>query len=250
MTILIGWKNSRVHNNESYKYNYSGLEAGYYDFRKQSLRKRWHDFKFKLASSVVLANSPNVIVDLGCGPGVFLRDFVPETIYRIGFDISIAQVDYANQFSSSTLVFTNSLDEVKQLLQASGLQQVNLSIVAIELIEHIDDDVLGEFHQLFQDWSKDIPNTNINWIFTTPNKNSFWPVLERLVDLIFGTDYHEQHQFLCSHKSLRKRLQRVFGQNFKIGSFMPLSSWLLGKRRLNTYYTFLFRGLLLVASSK
>jgi len=130
------------------------------------------------------------------------------------------------------------------------LRQLNLSIVAIELIEHIDDDELGGFRQVFQDLLREFPDLNATWIFTTPNKSSFWPILERIVDLILGTDYHDQHQFLCSHKSLRKRLDQVFSQNFTIGSFMPLNGWLIGKRQLKIYSTFLFRGLLLIASAK
>ena len=131
-------------------YDYEGLQAGYYDFQRKSLRKRWHDKKFELVKQIALENNPSLILDFGCGPGVFLRDFIPSNVFRIGFDISIAQVNYANQFSSSTLVFTHSLDEISKLLVSFDLEQLEITIVAIELIEHINDSDLKSLFRVIE----------------------------------------------------------------------------------------------------
>lgn len=228
-------------------YDYEGLQAGYYDFQRKSLRKRWHDKKFELVKQIALDNNPNLILDFGCGPGVFLRDFIPSNVFRIGFDISIAQVNYANQFSSSTLVFIHSLDEISKLLASFDIEQLEITIVAIELIEHINDSDLqslfGVIEQLLQEYS----HKSVRWIFTTPNKISFWPGLERIVDLVLGTDYREQHKFLCSAKTLNERLNRVSELDFTVQSFMTITGWLIRKKKLRVIKALLFRGLLLIS---
>lgn len=232
------------------QYNYHGLPAGYYDFQKKSIRKRWHDQKFMLVKQLALSNEPKLILDLGCGPGVFLRDFVPPNVFRIGFDVSIAQVNYANQFRSSTLIFTHSLNEIGNLLTSLDLKDAKVTVVAIELVEHIDDIELQalflEIERLLQKYSCE----SVRWVFTTPNKLSFWPFLERIVDLVLGTDYRDQHKFLCSRKTLHERLSRVSNKDFTILSFMTLSDWLIRKRKLRVIRTLLFRGLLLISWNK
>jgi len=237
-------------NQKNEKYDYGGLEAGYYDFKSKSLRKKWHELKFKQVASRLFQNQPNLVIDLGCGPGVFLRDFVSRDIYRFGYDVSKAQVEYANQFSSPTLSFTSNLNELTDILKSMRLTQIRLAVVAIELIEHIDDSELQNIHQVVQRIADNSTAKNVDWIITTPNRVSLWPILERIVDIILGTDYRQQHQFLCSDKTLRERLNRLFGIDFKVESFMSVSDWLFRKKHTRAYRSFLFRGLLLMASRK
>ena len=229
-------------------YNYEGLRAGYYDFDRPGLRKRWHDRKFKTVAREVERANPDVVIDLGCGPGVFLRDHCKGAKLKIGFDISKVQVSYASQFQDEKTYFVSNISKISEIMKRNlPQQQLNITLTSIELIEHISDEDLNEIVAEINNVLKPFSISNIRCVFTTPNRNSSWPLIERFIDFLLGTDYRIQHSNLNSNSELKNRLRTLSIHDPEIFSFLSLSHWLISKLPLKLYSRATWRGMILLA---
>jgi SAM-dependent methyltransferase len=69
------------------------IPAGYYDIvyrQKAGIRYRWHDLKFR--SVVACLGSARKVLDVGCGPGPFIGNYL-DGIEALGIDLSALQVE-------------------------------------------------------------------------------------------------------------------------------------------------------------
>ena len=71
-------------------------------------------------------------------------------------------------------------------------------------------------------------------IMTTPNYKGFWPILERVTDLLFSTEYHQQH---VSHYNKFTLSQVVTDSNFKVQKMNTI----LGLKTLIPFNNFLIK---------
>ena len=231
-------------------YDYESLVPGYYDFSRPGPRSRWHRAKFATVEKIVCESAADLLIDLGTGPGVFPRDYCKSVTNRIGFDVSRAQISYAQQFANPQLTFISDLSDIRNILtpQSFNGEEVSICITALELIEHISDEALDEIFRKIEASLKSLLGSkiriNTTWIMTSPNKKSLWPLLERLIDFALGTDYHIQHSNLENNVALAYRAQRILGVQIKRFTFLSFRQWFFGNPPLNPYRRFQFRGML------
>lgn len=86
----------------------------------------------------VTLESPDSVLDFGCGDGYFIGS-LPSTIpVRIGLDLSAKAIAFAKAFNSKCIFYSNvaELSEVNQKFDI---------ITAIEVIEHIPDGEMNNF---------------------------------------------------------------------------------------------------------
>ena len=167
-------------------YDYeSRIPAGFYDKvyqQKVGVRYCWHDLKFRTVAAHL--GSPRRLLDIGCGPGTFIGNYLPG-IEALGIDLSASQVDYARRtYGSAAHRFSTrpvaSLSEAGERFDA---------VTVVELIEHLTPEtaigLLSEARRLLA------PDGVL--VVTTPNYRSLWPLIELGVNALSPVSYIEQH---------------------------------------------------------
>ena len=233
------------------KYDYQKVTPGLYDFGndKRSIRGLWHHKKFKTLSDLVSDVNPKLLIDLGCGPGVFIRDYCKTIPLAIGFDISINQIEYASQFNNKNRYFVSNLDALFATLKtwSSDLAGADVSISSIELLEHVEKE---ESLKLIRDLRNELNSYHVrslNMFISTPNKRSFWPIVEKLIDLFLGTDYRIQHMNIMNSSKFREILIELQPKEITVQSYMSFRHWLFNKKGIRPYSIVLSRGMLLLS---
>ena len=163
-------------------YDYeSRIPAGFYQ-QKVGVRYCWHDLKFRTVAAHL--GSPRRLLDIGCGPGTFIGNYLPG-IEALGIDLSASQVDYARRtYGSAAHRFSTrpvaSLSEAGERFDA---------VTVVELIEHLTPEtaigLLSEARRLLA------PDGVL--VVTTPNYRSLWPLIELGVNALSPVSYIEQH---------------------------------------------------------
>lgn len=161
------------------------IPAGFYDRvyrRGAGVRFCWHDLKFRSVAAQL--GTPRRVLDIGCGPGTFIGNYLPG-IEALGVDISAAQIDYATRTygSASHRFSTRPLAVLRDAGERFD------AVTMIELIEHLSPAeairLLSEVRPLL---AADGP-----LIVTTPNYRSLWPLIEFGVNAVSAVAYEEQH---------------------------------------------------------
>jgi 2-polyprenyl-3-methyl-5-hydroxy-6-metoxy-1,4-benzoquinol methylase len=227
--------------NQGQAFDYDSMPAGYYDSIHEdsgTLRSKWHRVKFEYVEDVILGlkYSPKRIVDYACGPGTFLgRYLLNLNVEKIGLDISESQIAYAVNKFGSNVTFVNSKSQIAQ-------SSIEL-ITAIEFIEHISESQLQVFfHDCFE-----LLSDSGTLILTTPNYKGFWPVLEKLTDWLFGTEYHAQHIVKYNETSLKSSLILA---NFKVQSIETILNFSAIVEEKNMIIRFVFKILDLIVTRR
>lgn len=161
------------------------IPAGFYDRihrRRQGVRYSWHDLKFR--SVVQHLGRPRRVLDVGCGPGTFIGNYL-DGIDALGVDLSAAQIAYAGEaYGTPGHRFT------AQSVAALGMAGERFDAVTmIELIEHLPADdavrLLADVRGLIA------PEGRL--VVTTPNYASLWPLIELGVNAVSRVSYADQH---------------------------------------------------------
>ena len=214
-------------------YDYQAVPAGTYDLPRKpwSPRYLWHHRKFqfvlKSVNRLSVGTLPICILDLGCGSGVFFRDYVNDGFIKVGYDINEAQLAYARFHNSEAFFSSNMKDVVRHINTLPPSCRV--ICVSIELLEHLSIEEVTSIN----DFLKRIKRPIQGVVCTTPNRDSFWPTLEKLIDRILGTDYHLQHTNLMNaseFKAVSQTLSRgLFKSSFiQVRSILGFLHWLFG----------------------
>lgn len=235
------------------QFNYDSLPIGYYDFEPRGVRFRWHQVEFLTVENLVREKTPKILIDLGCGPGTFLRDYCSFVGKKIGFDISANQITYASLQSRDKIFFTSDKDDLISAIDSgtSDLKKditgFSACITLLQLVEHISSNetytIINEISSLL----KQKGATEITVIMTTPNKFSAWPFLEKIIDLITGTNYREQHINIMSPRVFLDRFSGLSSSKVQVFGFMSFAQWLFLSPPCKLIKKFTFRCLLLIA---
>lgn len=172
-------------------YQYLAVTQGHF------AQRWWH--KLRLATAVRLAASSPFqhVLDVGSGSGTLLL-FLPDTYKNYtGIDANEAAVSFCKkQFGAAKNQFIQARFEAIQNLPSEAYSHVFL----LEAIEHITPNqgflVLNEARRLLMPGGK--------LVITTPNRQSFWPLIEKMLDWFKLTPRLEgdQHEFLYSKADL------------------------------------------------
>jgi 2-polyprenyl-3-methyl-5-hydroxy-6-metoxy-1,4-benzoquinol methylase len=195
-------------------FNYSKLPAGYYDkiYYKGSLIQRlWHYLKFYNFKKKIPNN--HKVLDIGCGPGTFSSFFSSKKYF--GIDIAENQIKYAKEKypKKKFKVIKKKIPYPKNFFD---------TIVLIEIIEHLTN---KEINNLLKN-SNRVLKENGQILISTPNYNSFWPMLEYILNLISSVNYEEQHINKFTKKKLHLFLSKRKYRDIKISTILLISPFL------------------------
>lgn len=231
-------------------FDYDSIPPGYYDFRNKGIRFKWHHAEFVTVENIVESHSPDVLIDLGCGPGVFTRNYCKEIPIKFGFDISEKQIAYSNALKEPGQkyfsVFQDLLEELEAVTKHKGHFRVALTF--IELFEHLDSNAAQQMITELIKRISELGANSICLVFTTPNKKSLWPIVEIVIDLLLGTNYRDQHIGVVDFVTFKTKLENYVGHEVQAYTFMSLFQWLFSPPPLRPIRRFKFRGLLMLGT--
>jgi len=214
-------------------YDYQAVPAGTYDLPRNawSLRYLWHHRKFLSVvdsiKSMISGDSLICILDLGCGSGVFFRDYVEDSYMKVGYDISQAQLEYARKQNGKAF-FSSDLEDIVKHINTMP-KSLKVICVSVELLEHLSISEISEINSFLKRISRPIQGL----VCTTPNRESFWPLLEKIIDRVLGTDYHLQHTNLMNANEF-KEVSQYLSQGLletsptHVRSILGFKHWLFG----------------------
>ncbi len=191
---------------------YESIKPGYYDeiFHKRlGIQSFWHRLKFA-GIQRCLPQGIESVLDVGCGPGTFLGNFLPKAVKGIGIDIAQPQIDYAcAKYQQSHIDFMCTADILP-------FDHDHFDVVTcIELIEHLKPkEVSHLLHEI-----RRVLKPGGTFILTTPNYAGFWPIVEWFVNHLSPISYKEQHITKFRKKTLAKLLQQ-HGFKTKVSRYM------------------------------
>lgn len=165
---------------------YEEMEPGYYDrafHRGRGVQSFWQRHRLRRVREC-LPPEPKRIIDLGCGPGTFLGNFVNGRSYALGVDFAGPQIDYArSHYGRPGLDFQHA--------DIIGFEHDTPfdSAVSIEAIEHLPRDKTRDFLETLRRLLE--PGGTL--VLVTPNYASAWPIIERLISRFGAVDYVAQH---------------------------------------------------------
>lgn len=228
-------------------FDYESLPPGYYDFRPHTLRGIWHNKEFDLVEERSLSQKVDLIIEIGCGPGVFLRDYCKNVKNKVGFDISRKQIDYAKSLTNDIAFFSSFEDLVNEFEEKSWINCESVCIILIEVIEHIEDSL---FLHMIETLKKVLSRKGVvdfRVVATTPNKKSMWPLVEIMIDFFLSTDYRQQHHNLMTLREMKDKVLKIPNSSIiSLGSFMSVYDWLRKPSPLRLKNRFQSRGLLML----
>jgi SAM-dependent methyltransferase len=202
-------------------YDYDkAIPAGFYDEihqRRAGVRFFWHDLKFR-AMAVRLEGAGKVL-DIGCGPGTFIGNYLGG-VDCLG-DFSASQIDYANRrYGAARHRFsTQALAELDERFDA---------ITMIELIEHLPP---AEARRLLAE-ARGLLSPDGRLVVTTPNYRSLWPLIEWGVNLVSPVSYEQQHINRYGRGRLAAELAQAGYARVEVGTVVGLAPFaaVLGPR--------------------
>jgi len=171
-------------------FEYESRPIGYYDkifnigkVKKRGVQYTWHFIKFNTVKKNILKNNKHL--DLACGPGTFIGNFLNNN--AIGIDISQNQIDYAKKeykrYSNNFFVADINTELPNVINQKFD------SLTLLEFIEHISPkEVDSLINKLMKKLTK-----NGRIIITTPNYKGLWLTIEKFISIVGKVDYRSQH---------------------------------------------------------
>ncbi len=110
-----------------------------------------------LKDAARLAGLSNIdtMVELGCGPGQYCRQFAHENVISFGLDYTPAMVDYLNQISKSEKIKCEGL--LGDFRNFKLPQKVNLAICMMDTFSHLltNNDVIDHFNAVADNLTTD-----------------------------------------------------------------------------------------------
>jgi putative flippase GtrA/SAM-dependent methyltransferase len=171
------------------------VEKGYYHrvLDGNRIQGYWHKKKFSLIAGNI-KDTP--VLDLGCGPGVFLHYYGGFPGLKVNLDYSLEQLKYGKALNPQALYVNASVSELP------FAQGTFSTVFLIETIEHVDEDsgkkVMNEISRVLKKGGR--------LVLTTPNYKSLWIFFEWIVSIVGSVDYRAQH---VNHFNLNKISQYV-----------------------------------------
>jgi len=165
---------------------YDDIAAGYYDrvyARGKGIQWFWHHYRFN-AVAALIPPSGTSILDIGCGPGTFLGQFVKRYAQRVGIDLAAPQIAFAARTYGGPDVEFRQVD----LAEINAANKYDV-ITSIEVIEHLP---MAETQHFLASVSRALKPGG-TFVLTTPNYRSLWPLIEWVISKKGPVDYLEQH---------------------------------------------------------
>lgn len=207
-------------------YQYQALSSKYLP------QRFWHHNKFYLLDLLINFSDHDLILDAGCGSGN-LSIYLSRRFKKIiGLDGNLQAIGFAKKRVHEEKI-SNVEFQQGDLTKLSFKNHSFTKIVLFEVIEHLTpaeyQKILDELYRVLK------PGGQL--YLTTPNKISFWPILEWLLDFFkLVPSLKEQHLLEFTPESIKDLISQNGFQLKKLGTmnhFSPLVSffsWGLAKK--------------------
>lgn len=205
-------------------FDYNSIPPGYYFgamLKGKPPQRFWHEEKFREVIDSI-PQDIDVVLDIGCAAGslTYLAASLRPNLHITGVDVSSAQIDFANStiapMAKNATFLSISPDRLP--FPDSSFQ----AVTCVELIEHLNN---SENARLMAEVFR-VLRPGGNWIVTTPNYHSLWPLLELALNLWSPVKYNEQHLTRFHKRSLRLHLENAGWKVELLRTFFVLSPFL------------------------
>jgi len=210
-------------------YQHDALYAG------NIVQRSWHRLKYEEALKVAKPGKGDLILDVGCGSGVLTNMLSGQYGANvIGIDGNIEAIRFCNkQYHFDNLSFRQMIfEDIAVHFDDNAIDK----IFFLETIEHITKAQAENLMIIFTKILK--PGGTL--IITTPNKYSFWPLTEFILDRfkLVPNLAEGQHEHIYSSKELstlvaNSGLKKTFSE--KLLLFAPRLSF-MGKKFTNVLH--------------
>ncbi|WGZ91676.1 MAG: methyltransferase domain-containing protein [Candidatus Thiocaldithrix dubininis] len=86
----------------------------------------------------VIDMEPVSVLEIGCGDGFFIGNLPDSITKKVGIDLSSEAINFAKAFHPNCVFYTKNISEINDEFEV---------IIAIEVIEHIPENILNSFFQ-------------------------------------------------------------------------------------------------------
>lgn len=165
------------------------------------IRRAWHQLKFTRA--LELLQGQGALLDVGCFAGSLLS-LAPERQFprQLGVDILPEQIGYANAEFGTPFRRFQAIESLEAL---QSLPDTFNHATCVEVIEHLQPE---EIRALFLGVASRL-ETGGQFVLSTPNYASTWPLLELMLNRVSDVDYSEQHITRFTWFFLKPKLREI-----------------------------------------
>ncbi len=197
---------------------------------KNFLQSNWHQNKLSAIEYVLKINKTMEVLDLGTGSGNFELMFNRRVKRILGIDYHQDAVDFLSARLKKERVSNVKVLQldVKNLSKLPKREKYNL-ILMVDVIEHLDSKLIKKMIADFSGLLK----KNGKVCIITPNYKSYWPILEKLIDILHLLPHLEDEQHVS--KLDKETLVELFTKNqYRViySSTFNLFSFLLPSKKL------------------
>jgi 2-polyprenyl-3-methyl-5-hydroxy-6-metoxy-1,4-benzoquinol methylase len=199
---------------------YEKMEAGYYHkvfLGKNPVQRYWHEHKFNKIIDKIKFGKNIRILDLGCGPGTLLSLIKKPFKTAYGVDFDEKQINFAKKNFKN-----NKIKWIHGDITKLNSREKFTYIISSEVIEHIS---YKDTRKMLLSAKKYLAEDG-TLILTTPNYESFWPVIEWFVNRLGKVNYKEQHINKLNAKKLETLLKECGFKIKKIQTFYIIAPFL------------------------
>ncbi len=195
------------HAETSATYDYGSIPVGYYDrifHGPKGIRRLWHVSKFERVLDCLPEADGGSILDVGCFAGTFLSMIMRHRFERqLGVDILPEQIAYARHHHGTAFREFRQIDTIADIVKTGERFDV---VTLIEVIEHLSaKDVAVLIEGIWK-----VLKPGGQFVLTTPNYGSMWPVIELALDRLSDVKYEEQHITKFSFFGLEDQLAKIY----------------------------------------
>lgn len=191
------------------------------------VQKYWQRRHTQYIKSSISINSEDIVLDIGCGSGVQLREIgAMKCKLAVGIDLNRNALKFAKNKSIANTDFIIA-DAEHLPIKTNSITKV----VCSQVIEHLPNPslLIAENNRILK--------TDGEIVITTPNEASFWGVYEILWDIFGrGRNYGETHLLFYSPKDMKRFFSNFSRVNVTTIFFAaPLSALLKSEKILDIF---------------
>jgi len=203
-------------------YQYLAINNGFF------VQRNWHKNKLDLFNYLDLDRYGGILADIGCGSGNLIYRYSNNFKKAIGYDYSDECLKFVR---GKLLEIGNSNSEVFKIDLSREINPSTLRCykpadvgVCMEVLGHFKIDVAREI--VIPNIARLIKKDGL-LLVTTPNANSIWPLLEKLLDRFNMVPKlsGEQHFLQFTIDEISKALEKGGFKIVKIGTFNHFSPY-------------------------
>jgi len=195
-------------------YQYKALREGIF------IQRVWHLNKIYLVDEKFNITSNDIVLEIGCGSGNLLSRMAKRALLVTGVDISEASIEFAEQQCAGLVNVDFQVNTINKMELPEGYYS---KVVCQEVIEHLFED---EINQLMSKSYKTLKPGG-QFLITTPNYSSLWPVIEYIMDKLRLSPPMAGHQHVTKFNTskLKNWLESFQFQIIDAGGFNTFAPW-------------------------